>query len=184
MVVGLALALAGCSTGARTGTAPTTGAPTTVSTVEPSTSSSTPVTTAQPPVTSGVKVWFLNQNHAVTGQEPLYEPVDRKVTPPAVAAGALTALFAGPTAAEQAAGLRFVASGATGYQKLHIDNGIAYVTLQGGCSSGGSTMTIASEILPTLRQFASVDHVKIFAPDGTTESPTGAVDSIPTCLEP
>lgn len=85
----------------------------------------------------GVKVWFLNQHHATTGEEPLYEPVDRHVQPPAIAARALDALVAGPTAAEQADGLRLITSGATGYQKLHIDNGIASVTLSGGCSSGG-----------------------------------------------
>lgn len=129
-------------------------------------------------------MWFLNEDHAGTGEEPLYEPVDRRVTPPALAAGALDALFAGPSAAEQASGLRLITSGATGYTRLHIDNGIAYVTLEGGCASNGSTMTVAGEIMPTLRQFASVTYVKIFAADGSTESPTGAVDSIPTCLEP
>jgi hypothetical protein len=45
-------------------------------------------------------------------------------------------------------------------------------------------VTIAGEIMPTLRQFADVDHVKILAPDGTTENPTGHTDSIPECLEP
>ena len=135
-------------------------------------------------MTLGVHVWFLDQNHAATGEEPLYVPVDRRVDPPALAGGALDALFAGPTATEQAAGLRLVTSGATGYTRLHIEDGIAYVTLEGGCASSGSTMTVAGEIMPTLRQFASVDYVKIFAPDGSTERPSGSVDSIPFCLEP
>lgn len=129
-------------------------------------------------------MWFLDSNHAATGEEPLYRSVDRTVKPPAVAAGALNALFAGPTAAERATGLELILSGATGYSNLHIDNGIAYVRLEGGCSSGGSTMTIAGEIMPTLKQFASVNYVKIYAPDGTTETPSGSSDSIPVCLEP
>lgn len=179
--------VAGCASTGKTGTAPTvvTSTPTTAPPVTaPVTTPTPPATTVSPPVTTGVKVWFLDQAHATTGQEPIFVPVDRKVQPPALAAGALDALFAGPTAAEQTAGLRLVTSGATGYTRLHIQSGIAYVTLEGACSSNGSTMTIAGEIMPTLRQFASVDFVKIFAPDGSTESPTGAVDSIPTCLEP
>lgn len=139
---------------------------------------------ANPPAAVTMHVWFLDQQHASTGQEPLFVPVARQLQPPALAAAALDALFAGPTAAEQADGLRFVASGATGYSHLHIADGVASVTLEGGCSSGGSTMTVAGEIVPTLKQFSSVDHVKIYAPDGSTEEPTGATDSIPTCLEP
>lgn len=131
-----------------------------------------------------VKVWFLDRAHAQTGEEPLFRPVTRQVRPPALAAGALDALFAGPAKAEKASGLELITSGATGYARLRIQNGIAYVTLRGSCSSGGSTMTIAGEIMPTLRQFASVTYVKIYAPDGSTERPAGASDSIPFCLEP
>jgi hypothetical protein len=54
----------------------------------------------------------------------------------------------------------------------------------GGCSSGGSTVTIAGEIMPTLRQFATVDWVKIYGPGGHTADPTGPTDSIPDCLNP
>ena len=187
--------LTGCGSAGTNTAAPTTantGAPTTAtsvattppSMVAPSTTSRAPSSIANPPVTVAVHVWFLNDQHAATGEEPLFEPVDRRVAPPALAGGALTAVFAGPTPAEQAAGLRLVTSGATGYTRLHIDNGVAYVTLEGGCASNGSTMTIAGEIMPTLKQFSSVTYVKIFAPDGTTETPTGASDSIPTCLEP
>lgn len=174
--------LAACSSGPRAATGPSTTAP--AATVAPPVGRAPAAPTTRPPVTVGVKVWFLDQNRAATGEEPLYQPVDRRVQPPAVAAGALDALFAGPSPAEEAGGLRLITSGATGYQKLHIDNGVAHVTLSGGCSSGGSTMTIAGEIMPTLRQFASVSYVKIYAPDGTTENPAGAVDSIPFCLEP
>jgi hypothetical protein len=38
--------------------------------------------------------------------------------------------------------------------------------------------------MPTLRQFATVDWVKILDPAGNTEDPDGDTDSIPTGLEP
>ena len=176
-LVGIALLLGACGTGTGTGTtSSSTGAGTT-----------TPSSTTQPagnPAAVTVRVWFLDSQHAATGVEPLFRPVTRQVHPPAVAGAALNALFAGPTAAERAEGLRLVTSQATGYRGLHIADGVARVTLVGGCSSGGSTMTIAGELMPTLKQFATVKHVKIHAPDGTTEEPGGTGDSIPICLEP
>jgi hypothetical protein len=110
--------------------------------------------------------------------------VSREVVPPATAKGALQRLFAGPTAAELGAGLTFVNSEATGFNNLGISAGIARVTLTGGCDSHGSTTTIADEIVPTLKQFTSVQWVKIYDPSGQTERPTGNTDSIPFCLEP
>ena len=71
-------------------------------------------------------------------------------------------LFAGPTQAELARGLKFVSSGATGFKILGIRDGVARVQLLGKVSSGGSTFTIASEIMPTLKQFGSVRWVKIY----------------------
>lgn len=187
-VVVLAAVTAACGTGGNTAGpagSSSSSAPTSTST-STTLAPSTPSTggRANPPVTVTVKVWFLDRDHALTGQEPLFRPVDRQVEPPALAARALDGLFAGPTAAEGADGLELVTSGATGYTALHIESGIASVRLEGGCASNGSTMTIAGEIMPTLKQFASVHYVKIYAPDGTTESPTGSTDSIPVCLEP
>lgn len=177
--------VAGC--GGAAGPTPTTPAPSATASASatpavPSPAATTPQ--ARPPATSTVNVWFLDREHAQTGEEPLFRPVRRQVQLPALAARALDALFTGPTAAERADRLELITSGATGYSRLHIQDGIAYVTLEGGCSSGGSTMTVAGEIMPTLRQFASVSYVKIYAPDGSTEHPSGATDSIPACLEP
>ncbi len=45
-------------------------------------------------------------------------------------------------------------------------------------------MTIANLIVPTLKQYATVDHVKIYDPAGSTDSPGGPGDSIPGCLNP
>jgi hypothetical protein len=110
--------------------------------------------------------------------------VTRRVSTPAVGRGALTALFAGPTDFDKPAGLVVVNSDASGFTGLSIRHGIARVRLTGGCASGGSTFTIANEIMPTLKRFPTVEFVKIFDPQGQTEQPTGRVDSIPTCLEP
>ena len=128
--------------------------------------------------------WFLNTRRFRTGIPPDTQRVSRPVIPPSVAFGALQRLFAGPTRAERAQSLRFVASGATGFRNLSIADGVARVQLTGGCRSGGSTFTVANEIGPTLKQVPSVHWVKIYGPFGHTERPSGHSDSIPVCLEP
>ena len=139
---------------------------------------------ATPYQTTPVKDFFLNQDRFAAGTEPYLTAVWRPAIAPALARQALERLFAGPTAAEYANGLRMVRSEATGFTNLSISSGIARVQLTGGCDSHGSTFTIANEIMPTLKQFASVDYVKIYGPRGYTEQPTGNSDSIPFCLEP
>jgi hypothetical protein len=104
--------------------------------------------------------------------------------PATPATGLLDRLFAGATPAERAHDLRAIRSGATGFVIRSITDGIARVRLTGGCSSGGSTVTVAGEIMPTLRQLDTVDWVKIYNPAGHTEHPFGHRDSIPACLEP
>jgi len=131
-----------------------------------------------------VRAYLLDLNRFRVGHPPFTRAVDRPVITPAVAFGALQRLFAGPTQAELNAGLRFVASKATGFKNLAISDHIARVQLTGGCGSGGSTFTVANEIMPTLKQFSSVRWVKIYSPSGHTERPTGHSDSIPVCLEP
>ena len=93
-------------------------------------------------------------------------------------------LFAGPTPAELSGGLAFVNSDATGFSSLTIQNRVARVRLTGGANSHGSTLTIASEIYPLLKQFPTVRWVKTLDPNGNTENPTGQSDSIPAGLEP
>ena len=131
-----------------------------------------------------VRSYFQDSVAYRTGHRPYLKAVTRPVIPPAVATGALQRLFAGPTAAEQAIGLRLVASGATGFSSLSIRYGVARVRLTGNCSSGGSTFTIADQIMPTLKQFRGVHWVKIYDRYGRTERPYGYSDSIPECLEP
>ena len=134
--------------------------------------------------TVSVRDYFLNSHRFAFGLRPYIQRVSRPVIPSAAAFGSLQRLFAGPTQAERALGLRFVASQATGFKNLRISDGVARVQLTGGCSSGGSTFTVANEIRPTLKQFPSVRWVKIYDPSGHTERPYGHTDSIPQSLEP
>ena len=89
-----------------------------------------------------------------------------------------------PDGGRDAAGTGNTLSKATGFTGLSISGGIARVRLVGGCSSGGSTFTVANQIDATLSQFPSVQWVKVLSPAGQTGSPSGKTDSIPTCLEP
>ena len=131
-----------------------------------------------------VRDYFLDTQRFATGQAPYTHAVYRPVIWPATTFGAMQRLFAGPTQGELASGLRFASSGATGFKNLTIRDGVARVQLTGRISSGGSTFTIANEIMPTLKQFPSVHWVKIYDQFGHTERPFGHSDSIPFSLEP
>ncbi len=130
------------------------------------------------------RVYFFNQPRFVANTPPFFTSVLRPVLPMTPATGLMDRIFAGPTPREYAAGLRSVTSNATGFTRLSVVSTIARVQLTGACSSNGSTVTIAGEIMPTLRQLSTVDHVKIYDTTGHTERPYGHSDSIPFCLEP
>lgn len=130
------------------------------------------------------RVWMLNATEFAKGREPYFTPVQRPLLAASPATGALDRIFAGPTVAEKRAGLTNVLSEATGFSNLRIASGVAHVRLTGGCASRGSTVSIAGQIMPTLKQFRSVRAVKIYDPSGRTEVPGGRSDSIPECLEP
>jgi hypothetical protein len=130
------------------------------------------------------RVWVFDLDNFVANTPPFFVPRTRPVVPATPATGLLDRLFAGVTPREFGNGLRVLRSGATGFAIRSISDGIARVRLTGGCSSGGSTVTVAGEIMPTLRQLGSVDWVKIYDPAGHTEHPLGHRDSIPACLEP
>jgi Sporulation and spore germination len=130
------------------------------------------------------RVYFFNQPRFVANTPPFFTSVLRPVLPGTPATGLMDRIFAGPTSAEYRAGLRSVTSQATGFTRLSVVSTVARVQLTGGCTSNGSTVTIAGEIMPTLRQLSTVDHVKIYDTTGHTERPYGHSDSIPFCLEP
>lgn len=130
------------------------------------------------------QVFFLDQDRFVDNQEPFFVPRTRPVRASAPAVGVMDRLFAGVLPREHANGLRLLRSEAKSFADLSVADGIARVRLTGGCSSGGSTVTIAGSIMPTLRQFGTVDWVKIYGPGGHTATPNGPSDSIPDCLNP
>jgi Sporulation and spore germination len=129
-------------------------------------------------------VYFLDRDRFVDNLEPFFVSRKRPVLPGTPATGLMDRLFAGPLPAERRQGLRLVRSRATGFADLAVSDEVARVRLTGGCSSGGSTVTIAGSIMPTLRRLPTVDWVKVLDPAGRTGSPTGQTDSIPACLEP
>ena len=130
------------------------------------------------------RVFFLDEDRFEANQEPFFVSRMRSVPAASPATGVMDRLFAGPLDREHDHGLRLLRSRATGFADLAIADGIARVRLRGGCSSGGSTATIAGEIMPALRQFDSVDWVKVLDPSGSTAEPGGPTDSIPECLNP
>lgn len=130
------------------------------------------------------KVWFLDRDRFVEDQEPFFVAVRRPVVPGAPATGLMDRLFAGPLAGERARGLRLVRSGATGYDDLTVAGGTADLRLTGRCRSGGATVSIAGEVLPTLEQLPTVDRVVLRDAAGSTLDPDGPGDSTPACLEP
>lgn len=132
-----------------------------------------------------VTVYFLDETRFATGTEPYEVGVLRSIHPDAFLPRlALQAYFDGPTQKETAQGLQAVLSNCTGFSEFSIRDGIAMVKLEGPCTSGGSTYTIAQPIMKTLLQFPEIQYVKIFDSAGTTEEPFGPVNSIPFVLEP
>ena len=133
------------------------------------------------------KVYFLDEPRFVANTPPFFTPVLRPVLPGTPATGVMDRIFAGPVAREEARGLRLLLSQATSFTRLGVRAGVARVQLVGGCSSGGSTVTIAGEVLPSLRQLSTVDFVKIYDPAGRTEHPdrSGRLDpGVPRAVTP
>lgn len=133
-----------------------------------------------------VKVFFVDEQALIDGEQPYVVPVKRKVPTGRRAAGALQRLYAGPTERERERGLRFLASGTRGFRDLRVnDRGVARVTLKGPCDSRGAAEgTVADQIMPTLRSRPAIDWIKILDRHGQTLEPRGRRDSIPACLEP
>lgn len=130
------------------------------------------------------KVWFFHRDRFVDNREPFFVARTRPVRPGTRATGLMDRLYAGPLPGERANGLRLLRSGTTGYDDLTVSGGVADLRLTGRCSSGGSTVSVAGEVLPTLKQLATVDRVVLRDAAGSTLDPDGPGDSTPACLEP
>lgn len=133
---------------------------------------------------TSVDIYLVDSEAFASGSEPYVKAFQRDVDESDPITGAIDALFAGPNDGEEAAGITFVSSEASGAKLVSVEDGVARVQLEGGCDSGGSTLTIAAELIPTLQQFSEVQTVKILDPNGTTIDDSSAEDSTPECLEP
>lgn len=132
-----------------------------------------------------VEVAFVEQAAVDDGDPPYLTFVDRMVPRTGRPGSALLRLWAGVTEEERAGGLRFVSSFTSGYRDLRIDrqSGIARLDLIGSCNGSGKPVSVADEIMATLRRFGAIDWVKIYRA-GETQHPWGARDSVPECLAP
>jgi spore germination protein GerM len=130
---------------------------------------------AAPAATLTLRVYFNNAQQAGRVDDcAIVFPRTRSVpATPAVAGAALRQLFAGPTAAERAAGDRSPFSAATAglLKRVFIEHGTAYVDLNDlraqlpGCTSSCGAAEFGMAIERTLRQFPTVRRV-LLAIDG------------------
>src|SRR5205823_4699831 len=73
--------------------------------------------------------------------------------------------------------------GFIGYSKLVVKDGIARVYLAGTCARQRPDYGIAQLLQANLKQFQTVQSVKIYDQNGQTQNPDGTGDSIPACLD-
>lgn len=154
------LVVGGCS-----GTAPSTGGGTTAPTTAPTTTSTDTATTggASAPSPSGEpeavvagSVYFLRDGKLV--------PAGRELAGPGVAASAVRALLAGPTAAEREAGLSSAVPDGTELRGVDLVGGTVSVDLSGRFASGGGSASMLgrlAQLVFTLTRFDSVQRVEL-----------------------
>jgi germination protein M len=134
-------------------TAPTTPAPTPATTM-PATTTTTSTTTTAPASIVDVTAYFLRGERLVIAH--------RDVAAPAVLRAALTALLAGPTDAERAAGETSAIPAATTLRGVNLRDGEATVDLSGEFATGGGTLSMTArvtQVVFTATQFTNVDRV-------------------------
>jgi len=149
------------------------------------TGTSTRLPTAIPPYTK-LNVYFVNRVALSAGKPPFEVAGYRWVkSSDNFIQDVLNEYFKGPGDTEKYV-YRWIGvySGFTGYTRLVIANGIAQVYLQGVCNAPDRSYTIAQPLFVNLKQFQSIQFVKLYDEAGTTEKPDGASDSIPACLDP
>ncbi len=148
----------------------------------------TPTPTALPtplPVWTIVNVYFIDARRFAANTPPFEVAGKRWAMTNNLPTSVLNEYFNGPGATEKFTyGWIAIYNGATGYSKLDITGGIARVYLTGSCVKGTSSYTVADILKFNLKQFGSIQNVKIYDPSGSTQSPDGPSDSIPACLAP
>jgi hypothetical protein len=146
------------------------------------TSTLTPRPTATP-VYRIINVFFVDRRRFEAGTPPYEVAGKRWSLSSDVYRTVLTEYFKGPGATEKTYGWIAIYNGYTGFSKVEVSDGIARVYLNGMCDQSGGSYTIADVIRASLKQFSTVQYVKIYE-NGQTQSPDGPGDSIPACLEP
>ncbi len=148
----------------------------------------TPTRTIRPTATPPymlVNVFFVDRNLYNSGAVNPAVAGKRWVLSNNVPANVLNEYFKGPGLTERNTyGWIAIYNGVTGYSKLDVADGIARVYLKGQCNSQGATYTIGNLLKINLKQFSTIQFVKIYDQNGNTEVPDGNQDSIPACLEP
>lgn len=130
-----------------------TASPTAQPTAAPTSGAPSPSAT-QTTSTSAVSVYFLKGEHV--------QPVRRTASGTGVAAEAVRALLAGPTASEHADGLVSNVPSGTTLRSLAVSAGVATVDLSGRFDDGGGTLSMTSrvaQVVFTLTRFPTVREV-------------------------
>lgn len=151
------LVVSGC-TNTEPGAGDAGGATTTAT---PTSTTAVPTTPAPGPTTEtgavvAGSVYFLRGEKLV--------PARRELTGPGVAAGAVRALLAGPSAAERAAGMASTVPEGSELRGVNLAGGTATVDLTGRFASGGGSLSMMgrlAQLVFTLTQFDSVERVEL-----------------------
>lgn len=136
--------------------APSASSSTSASPSASATSQTTSTPPVQPTSTSAVSVYFL------TGEK--VQPVRRTATGVGVAAEAVRALLAGPSAAERAAGLTSAVPTGTRLRGITIRDRVATVDLTGRFDDGGGSLSMTArlaQLVFTLTRFPTVDRMSL-----------------------
>lgn len=156
----LAALAAGCRAPATTGDT-ARQKPASIAETTPATAPATPAAgevTVTPPAAQTVLKIYLDLDEKV-------QPVERRVPQTkAVMAAAMTALLAGPTAAERKAGLDTLIPKGTRLLSAKVSSGVATVDLTGTFDDGGGSLSMTNrlaQVVYTLTQFPGVTGVRV-----------------------
>ncbi|MFC4853951.1 GerMN domain-containing protein [Actinophytocola glycyrrhizae] len=133
---------------------PTGSSTSTPTTAAPTTPAHSP--TVEPDVVVAGSVYFLRDEKLV--------PASRDLPGPGVAEAAVRALLAGPSEAEQAAGMSSTVPAGTGLRGVNLADGTVTVDLSGQYASGGGSFSMMgrlAQLVFTLTQFSSVERVEL-----------------------
>jgi len=148
----------------------------------------TPTPTRRPTITPQyvkVNVYFIRRVRYEANTPPFEAAGVRWARSNNVVRTVLDEYFKGPGSTERFSfGWIALYNGFTGYSKLEIINGSAWLYLTGECEPSDSTYTVADILTYNLKKFPEIEYVKILDENGATQNPFSLSDSIPACLQP